>query len=86
MNQGNLHDLLTLLHERLGKTPSVDAEDRRLLVTVLADIENALGQNQATPRPDTAGLESLAAKFEAEHPALSETLRRLVDTLAKAGI
>ena len=36
--------------------------------------------------PDIAGLESLAVKFEDDHPALAEGLRRLADTLAKAGI
>ena len=35
---------------------------------------------------DTSGIETLAVKFEADHPALAEGLRRVADTLAKAGI
>jgi len=53
---------------------------------VLGDIESALAKNPTATTPDTPGLESLAVKFEADHPALAESLRRLADTLAKAGI
>jgi hypothetical protein len=31
-------------------------------------------------------LEALAVRFEAEHPALAQVLRELIDELAKAGI
>jgi hypothetical protein len=86
MNESDLRKLLTQLHDRLGNAQSLDADDRRLLVTVLGDIENALATSQVARSPDNPGLESLAVKFEADHPALAETLRRLADTLAKAGI
>ncbi len=86
MSQSDLHHLLTQLHARLGNAPSLDAEDRQLLITVPADIDQTLKKG-ATAQPQTgAGLESLAVKFEAEHPQLAETLRRLVDSLGKAGI
>jgi hypothetical protein len=85
MNDNDLRTLLTQLHARLGSGSSIDEDDRRLLVTVLGDIENVLGKN-AGPPADTSGLESLAVKFEAEHPALAGTLRRLADALGKAGI
>ncbi len=86
MNESDLRKLLTQLHDRLGNAQSLDADDRRLLVTVLGDIENALAKSPVARSPDSPGLESLAVKFEADHPALAETLRRLADTLAKAGI
>ncbi len=86
MNESELRNLLTQLHDRLGNSRSLDADDRRLLVTVLGDIENALANSQAARSHDSSGIESLAVKFEADHPALAETLRRLADTLAKAGI
>jgi len=86
MNESELRNLLTQLHDRLGNARSLDADDRRLLVTVLADIEKALATSQVARSSDNPGLESLAVKFEADHPALAETLRRLADTLAKAGI
>jgi hypothetical protein len=88
MSQSELRDLLSQLHARLGTARSLDADERRLLTTVLADIENALAPGAPAPAAgDTQeGLESLAVKFEADHPAVAETLRRLVDTLGKAGI
>lgn len=86
MNESNLRILLTQLHTRLGSAQSLDADDRRLLGTVLQDIEKILAKSEAAPPPSASGLESLAVKFEADHPALAETLRRLVDALAKAGI
>jgi hypothetical protein len=86
MNQSDLRTLLKQLHARLGSAPSLDAGDRRLLITLLGDIENVLAQSPVAKPPDTSGLESLAVKFEADHPALAESLRRVADTLAKAGI
>ena len=88
MSQSDLRDLLTQLHARLGNAQSLDADDRRMLGEALADIENALAQGAAAPSPDGAeeGLDLLAAKFEVDHPALAETLRRVADTLGKAGI
>ena len=86
MNDNDLRDLLTQLHTRLGSASTLSAEDRRLLATVLRDISNVLEKDPTAQPPDTSGLESLAVKFEADHPALAEGLRQLVDTLAKAGI
>jgi len=86
MNDSDLRNLLTQLHARLGSAQSLNDEDRRLLGTVLSDIEKVLTASDSTRPPSASGLEGLAAKFEADHPALAETLRRLVDALAKAGI
>lgn len=85
MGQHELDELLEQLHARLGAARSIDAEDRRLLTTVLRDIEGVLGKQDA-PAPNASRLDTLAAKFDAEHPALADTLRRLIDALGKAGI
>ena len=86
MNESDLRSLLTQLHARLGSAKELDAEDRRLLVTVLGDIENVLAKRQVAQPSDTSGIESLAVKFEAGHPALAESLRRVADALGKAGV
>ena len=85
MGQQELDELLEQLHSRLGAAHSIDAEDRRLLTTVLRDIEGVLGKPDV-PAPNASRLDTLAAKFDAEHPALADTLRRLIDALGKAGI
>jgi uncharacterized protein DUF4404 len=86
MNDNDLRILLTQLHERLGRAQSLEDEDKQMLVTVLGDIEKVLAKTPVSAPPDTSGLESLAVKFEADHPALADALRRLADTLGKAGI
>jgi hypothetical protein len=85
MEKSELDDLVRQLHARLGTANSLDAEDRRLLIAVARDIEATLGKRDASA-PSARGLDALAAKFEANHPALADTLRRLVDALGKAGI
>ena len=85
MNDSDLRNLLTQLHARLENASSLGEDERRLLTTVLADIEQLLARSSAAPA-DRSGMESLAVKFEADHPALAETLRRVADTLGKAGI
>lgn len=88
------------VHERLNEAASLDANSRELLHQVMGDIENALhgrrAPNSTSPsnassvaaaaEAHTPRLEALAVQFEAEHPALAELLRHLVDLLGKAGI
>jgi hypothetical protein len=97
----SLQALLGRVHERLNESGSVDSGSRELLAQLMGDIERALAQpggdvgKPVSARPTAEGvaegkhtprLESLAVKFEAEHPALAESLYRLADLLGKAGI
>jgi len=95
----SLQVLLARIHERLNEVGSVDAGSRELLTQVMGDIERALAAQgaptlgapaQGTPVPateaNTSRLEALAVRFEADHPALAATLRRLVDLLSEVGI
>lgn len=102
MSHESLRELLARVHERLSHAGSLDPESRRLLVTVMDDIHRALGEParggtgaggaagmadaRATPHGATPRLEALAVQFEAEHPALAQGLRQLIDALGKAGI
>jgi hypothetical protein len=86
MEDNDLRGLLSQLHARLASGVALSADDKRLLASMLGDIEQALVTSAEAEPPDTSGLESLAVKFEAEHPALADTLRRVVDSLGKAGI
>jgi len=93
MAEESLRELLARLHEQLGSSGrALDAESRKLLTTVMGDIERTLdragraahGSNAVAAH--TPRLESLAVRFEAGHPALAEALRELIDALVKAGI
>jgi Domain of unknown function (DUF4404) len=85
----DLRQTLHALHTELGGTQHVDPELRALLITVLGDITKLLEQpshHETGDAPLAERLESVAIKFEAEHPALGTAIRQVVDTLGKAGI
>ena len=81
----SLHTLLAKVHERLSEADALDTGARELLSQVMADIERALAQERAA-QTHTPRLEALAVRFEADHPALAASLRRLIDLLGNAGI
>jgi Ser/Thr protein kinase RdoA (MazF antagonist) len=86
MSSEDLGRLLAQLHARLKHAKSLDAESRRLLNTVAADIEKALAGDDVAAVTPAPPLEALAVRFEADHPALAGVLRQIMDTLGKAGI
>lgn len=86
MSEPELRPLLAELHERLRHAGSLDADSRRLLTTVAHDIEQALASDAGAKAAAEQPLESLAVRFEADHPALAGVLRQIMDTLGKAGI
>lgn len=82
-----LRKQLESLHGELARTKSVDHDSRELLIALLDDISRLLESKPAeTEQSLTERLDELAVQFEAEHPALGNAIRRVVDTLAKAGI
>lgn len=85
MRQESLRELLSRVHERLSHARSIDPESRKLLETLMKDIERALGGHRH-PESPVHRLEELAVRFEAEHPALAGVMRQLGDALGKAGI
>lgn len=82
-----LKQQLQTLHRELRETPHADAETRQWLLILLADITRLLDPDGAAAEPSPAvSLENLAARFDADHPALSAAMRQLIDALGKAGI
>lgn len=82
----DLRALIAQLHARLS-SGSLDAEGRNLVTSALHDIEQALARSDASAAPTAVPrLEALAVKFQADHPAVADGLRRLVDLLSAAGI
>lgn len=91
VNEESLRELLARVHARLSRSGSVDEESRKLLTALMRDIDRALGRGGASDAAGAAGahaprLESLAVRFEADHPGLAEVLREVVAALARAGI
>jgi len=86
MSGQDLRPLLAELHKRLTHAKSLDADSRKLLLTVAHDIEKALANDEQVTVVAKPPLETLAVRFEADHPALAGVLRQIMDTLGKAGI
>ena len=78
------------LHQRLERLnrDSVDSRTRESLMLLLNDLTRLLGAASLDneDHPLTERLEQLAVNFEAEHPAVGNAVRQLIDALAKAGI
>ena len=85
MSHESLRELLARLRSHLNTPSPMDADARRQLGGVSSDLEHALG-GQGGAAAAVPRLEALAVRFEAGHPALAETLREIIDALAKAGI
>jgi glutathione S-transferase len=73
-----LKTLLKRLHEELARGAALDGETRTLLDAVAADLR----RSTASP----SRLNTLAVRFELDHPELGAILRELADVLAKAGV
>jgi hypothetical protein len=95
-----LRDQLSKLHEELGSVRHVDPRSKQLLTEVLEDIQRLLQPDRApVPQPGSPPpgmrmgnaslperLEKVAVQFEADHPTLAASSRRLIDLLGKAGL
>ncbi len=90
-SEESLRELLARVRERLGRSGSVDSESRKLLSSLVHDIDRALGKGGAPGAAGTAEkhaprLESLAVRFEADHPGLAEVIREIIDALVRGGV
>jgi hypothetical protein len=98
MDPNVLREQLMKLHEELGLVTRVDPRSAQLLGEIMEDIKRLTQQLPEVPVPDLrAGsrpsrpslpdrLEAIAVQFEAQHPTLAASSRRLVDLLGNAGL
>jgi len=91
MDPDILRDQLTKLHEELTNVRHVDPRSSQLMVEVLQDIQRLLEQQRIPQAPPANAslperLEKVAVQFEADHPTLAASSRRLIDLLGKAGL
>jgi phytoene/squalene synthetase len=90
MDPETLRGHLSTLHEELRDARQIDPRSSALLAEVLKDIQRILDADNpeapigAVPLADR--LEKVAVQFEADHPALAASSRRLIDLLGKVGL
>jgi hypothetical protein len=87
MARDHLRELLEALHAELRRTRAVDDESRELLRAVDGDIQRAL-ERSGEQEPDSLieRLRETVDRFEGTHPALTEAVSRVLDSLVKMGI
>ncbi|MGD0503112.1 MAG: DUF4404 family protein [Steroidobacteraceae bacterium] len=90
MDPDTLRGHLTTLHEELRSTRQIDPRSSALLSEVLKDIQRILDAGSQEARtggvPLADRLEKVAVQFEADHPGLAASSRRLIDLLGKVGL
>jgi hypothetical protein len=80
---------LAKLHEDLKDARELDPQSRELLAEVLRDIQHLMpARSDAEPARTSLAdrLENVVVRFEAGHPALAASSRRLIDLLGTAGL
>jgi len=86
----DLRERLARLHADLAGA-DLDPALRGLATDVMRDIARLVDTGNAAATPPVRGtaverLEALTVEFEAAHPALAGSLRRLVDLLGEVGL
>jgi Domain of unknown function (DUF4404) len=90
MDKNSLRDLVAQLHAEMSEALRADPKSKDSLSDMMRDI-NRLIDKPAAPVSSTQGsipdrLERVAVQFEANHPTLAASARRLVDLLSEVGI
>jgi Domain of unknown function (DUF4404) len=93
MDPNALRDQLEKLHAELKDVQQTDSGSDQLMGEVLQDIQRLLQQKRsadASPPESDASLpgrlEQVAVQFEADHPTLAASSRRLIDLLGQVGL
>ena len=89
MDNSALRDLVAKLHAELTEAHRTDPKYGESLSKMMQDINGLIDKAESTPAPDKSlseRLERMAVQFEAGHPTLAASARRLVDLLGEVGI
>jgi hypothetical protein len=90
MNNAVLKEHLKNLHQELTTAEVVDEDSQRLLEEIQDDVQVLLAHKGNTPSPQHATIKDRLAEsarhFNSSHPALSATIRTVVNTLNNMGI
>jgi len=90
MDKNSLRDLVAKLHGELTEALREDPKSSESLRDMMKDINRLIEKPTDLPSsphgslPDR--LERVAVQFEADHPTLAASARRLVDLLGEVGI
>ena len=90
MDKNSLRDLVAQLHAEMSEALRTDPKSRESLSDMMQDINRLIDKPAHLKSSIQASLpdrlERVAVQFEANHPTLAASARRLVDLLSEVGI
>jgi hypothetical protein len=89
MDKDSVRERLAQLHAELRDAHRADPQAHRPLGEILPEIKRLTEQPAGGGTADASlpqRLEQVAVQFEADHPALAGSVRRIVDLLGEVGI
>jgi hypothetical protein len=89
MDTNSLREHLAKLHAELTEAHRTDTKYGESLSKMMQDINALIDKSESAPAADKSlsdRLERMAVQFEADHPTLAGSARRLVDLLGEVGI
>jgi Domain of unknown function (DUF4404) len=91
MDKNSLRERLAKLHAELDDAHQEDPATRQSLGEILPDVKRMVDQPAGVSDPAVDKtlpdrLERVAVQFEADHPTLAASARRLIDLLSEVGI
>jgi uncharacterized protein DUF4404 len=92
MTNDSLRELLAKVHAELTEALRQDPKSRDALSGMMQDINRLIDGPADSPGPPGSPgslperLERIAVQFEADHPTLAASARRLIDLLGEVGI
>lgn len=91
MDQKSLRERLAKLHAELDSAHQQNPATRQSLGEILPDVKRMVDEPEGTAASSADAtlperLERVAVQFEAEHPTLAASARRLIDLLNEVGI
>ena len=89
VREQHLRQMLEHLHTELQRTDTIDDPSRKLLRSLLDDIEDLLERKEKGSTQSQSVVQRLretVRAFETTHPALTDAIGRLADALAGIGI
>jgi hypothetical protein len=90
MESNSLRDHLAKVHAELTEALRADPKSRETLNEMMQDINRLIDKpadmTASSPGSLPDRLERVAVQFEADHPTLAASARRLIDLLSEVGI
>jgi hypothetical protein len=91
MDQKTLRERLAKLHAELSNSHQENPATRQSLGAILPDVKRMVDQPgdlaaESAVKSLPERLERVAVQFEADHPTLAASARRLIDLLSEVGI